>query len=114
VKGRKPSTLILLRSKQAGSKPESLSLLQAAKTVNFWMLFPMWFLYGYSFYTITTHLIPHAVDLDIATTTAASMLSLIGGASIIGSILIGRVSDSMGRKQSMIGCSLLVAVASSP
>ncbi len=97
--------------KQADGDPDGYSLLQAVKTRNFWMLFFTWSLAGFCYYTIITHLVPHAMDLGITPTTAASMLSIAGGASIIGSVLIGIISDSIGRKKAIISCSLLLAGA---
>ncbi len=43
--------------------------------------------------------------------TAASILSLLGGASIPGRIFMGRVSDTIGRKQAAIISALLMAGA---
>ena len=97
--------------KRAYNEPGGFSLSQAVKTRSFRILFFTWFLIGGLFYTVTTHIVPHAIDLGITPATAALILSLFGGASIAGSVVIGMVSDNMGRRKSIIGCSLLMTVA---
>jgi MFS family permease len=42
---------------------------------------------------------------------AATVLSLIGASFLVGRILVGRVSDSTGRKKTAIGCALIMALA---
>ena len=54
---------------------------------------------------------PHATDIGISAMEAAAVLSLIGGSSIAGRLLMGRVSDSIGRKATAITCALLVVGA---
>ena len=49
--------------------------------------------------------------MDIPAAEAASILSLIGGTSIAGWVVIGRVSDRLGRKVTAIICALFQAGA---
>jgi MFS family permease len=58
-----------------------------------------------------THIVPHAIDLGINQVQAASILSFTGGASILGTLLMGRASDSIGRKPAIMISVLLMAVA---
>jgi len=96
---------------QRYSEPGGLSLPQAVRTKNFWLLAFMLFLFGSSSYIIITHLVPHAIDLGINPIQAASLLSFVGGSGIAGRLLLGRASDSIGRKPAYLICSLLLAVA---
>jgi MFS family permease len=89
----------------------SSSLMQALKTRSFWALIFMSFSHGFSFMLIQTHIIPYATDRGFTTGEAAIVLSLIGGVSIIGGILMGRISDSVGRKTTIISSLLLQAGA---
>jgi MFS family permease len=89
----------------------SLSLIQALKTRSFWALILMTFSHGFSFMLIQTHIIPYTTDIGFTIGEAATVLSLLGGVSIIGGIIMGRVSDSFGRKTTIITSLLLQAGA---
>jgi len=90
---------------------EGLSLPEAIRTRNFWLLLGIMFLYSSCAYIVTAHLVPHAIDLDIPPLKAASLLSIIGGTGIAARLLMGRISDSIGRKRTYIICSLLMAIS---
>lgn len=93
------------------NEPEGFSLAQAAKTRNFWLFFFVWFLTSFCIWIVVAHIVRHAEDLGITSMRAASILSLIGGMSILGRLTMGRVSDSIGRKQASIICALLMVGA---
>ncbi len=96
---------------QAVSETRGFSFLQAARTKNFWLIFSIWFLGASCIRAMEIHIVPHAIDLDITPIRAATILSLLGGMNIPGRILVGRVSDSIGRKQAIMICTLLMAGA---
>jgi len=96
---------------QSYNAPGDFSLLQAVRARNFWLIFFMWFLCTFCVYTITAHIIPHAIDLGITPTRAATILSLVGGMGVVGRVVMGRVSDSIGRKQAILSCALPMAGA---
>ena len=81
---------------------EGASLSQALSTKQFWMLGAMYFCFGFSLLTIMAHIVPHTTDIGIPDITAASILSIIGGTSIVGRIGIGSASDKIGNKLSLI------------
>ncbi len=97
--------------KQSNTQPTDSSLLQAARTRNFWFLAIIWLLYSFCLFLVFTHIVPHATDIGISAMKAATILSLIGGGNIAGRLLIGKVSDNIGRKSTAITCALLVAGA---
>ncbi len=97
--------------KQSNTQPTDSSLLQAARTRNFWFLAIIWLLYSFCLFLVLTHIVPHATDIGISAMKAATVLSLIGGSNIAGRLLIGKVSDNIGRKATAITCALLVAGA---
>lgn len=105
--------------KRHQNQQDSFSLLQAAKTKNFWLLFFVWLLYSFCLHLVLTHLTPHAIDLGISSMKAAALLTLLGGTSIPGRLVMGRLSDTIGRKQAgiisalgMAGAMLLLALGS--
>lgn len=96
---------------KSSNQPEDFSLLQAAKTKNYWLVFFVWLLYSLCLHLVLTHLVPHATDLGISSMKAAAILTLLGGTSIPGRLLMGRVSDIIGRKQAGIISALFMAGA---
>jgi len=99
------------RNEEGSNQSASLPLPQVYRTSSFWFFWFIWLLYSFSLYLILTHIVPHATDIGISATEAAAVLSLIGGANIAGRVLMGRVSDRIGRKITAIICSLLQAGA---
>ncbi|MFC1995838.1 MFS transporter [Chloroflexota bacterium] len=87
------------------------SLLQAVKTRNFWLIGSVWFFFGVCVFVVIAHVVPYAIDLGITSLRAASILSLIGGLTIVGALIAGKVSDNIGRKQATMICVLLMAGA---
>lgn len=98
---------IKLQNNVNSTQLTGLSLLEASRTSNFWFLGLVWLLLSLSVHLILTHVIPHAIDLGISPIDAAVILSLIGGADILGRVVVGRVSDNIGRKAPAITCALL-------
>jgi MFS family permease len=87
------------------------SLREVIHTRQFWMLGATYFLIIYCANSIITHITPHALDLGLSTTTAASMISFIGGASIIGRLVMGSTGDRIGNRRALIICFLIYVTA---
>ncbi len=94
---------------EVGGYADGLSLRQAWRTRSYIIIGLVWFLYASSSSLISTHLIPHATDINISAMQAAFSLGLNGIAGIAGQILMGRVSDLFGRKVSSMVCVLIQA-----
>jgi len=88
-------------------QPIDSSLSQLFRTRNFWLFVFIWFLFAACLFLIFTHLVPHITDIGFSAGQAAVVLSLIGVASIPGRLLMGIVSDRLGRKLAPIICTLL-------
>ncbi len=58
---------------------------------------------------ILTHIVPHVTDMEIPAMKAATILSLIGVTNILGRLLVGRISDLIGRKVTVVMCALFLA-----
>ncbi len=95
------------RKEEGDIELTDLSLLQAIRTRNFWYVILVWTFFSSSSFLVFTHLVPHITDIGISTMEAASVLSVIGGTSIAGRVLMGAVSDRIGRKVTAIICALL-------
>lgn len=87
--------------------PASLSLTQALRTCNFWFLWVVWLSFSLCLHLVTTHIVPYVTDAGISVTEAAVVLGLINAISIPGRLLMGGVSDKIGRKFSAVICALL-------
>lgn len=97
-----------LQDDDNNSQPSGLSLPEAFKTSNFWFLGFMWLFVSVSIHLILTHIVPHAIDLGISPIDAAVLLSVMGGVTIAGRIVVGRISDIIGRKVLAIISALLL------
>ncbi|MBA7466996.1 L-lactate transporter [subsurface metagenome] len=109
--GALPDGVILQSQDIAGEKTSlwaaGLSLSQAFKTRTFWFFIFIFLLSAFCLLLVFTHLVPHVTDLGFSAGGAAAVLSLMSGVSIAGRVLVGTVSDRIGRKRSVIICSLL-------
>jgi len=83
---------------------------QAIKTKTFWLLFTMYVFLSFVAQMVMVHLKAYAIDFGIAEMTAATALGLVGGTSIAGRIVIGSLSDRIGRKACFFAAYLLMAV----
>ncbi len=84
-----------------------VSLQEAIRTRQFWMLSAMWLCFAFSLETIFVHLVPYATDLGISARSAANILAISGGVSILGGIIIGNIADRTGNRPALIITSIL-------
>lgn len=92
-------------------QPAGLSLLQATRTSNFWLLLSIWLLLGLCISLVITHVVPYATDTGVSIIEASTILSVVSGFMILSRLLVGRVSDTIGRKIPAIVCAVLGAGA---
>jgi OFA family oxalate/formate antiporter-like MFS transporter len=89
----------------------ALSLAEAMRTGSLWFLGTVYLLFSLTLYLVLTHIVPHATDLGITEGPAAVIISLIGGSSVPGRLVIGWASDKTNRKLLAIFCALFQGVA---
>jgi len=87
------------------------SFQEAIHTRQFWMLCVIFLLVGFCVEAIIVHIVPHATDLGISAVSAASILAVIGGVSIIGRFVMGSAGDRVGNKPAYLICFGLLSVA---
>jgi len=58
--------------------------------------------------TITVHIVPHAIDLGLSRPAAASLLSTIGGISLLGRLTVGATIDRIGGRRALLACYCLL------
>jgi MFS family permease len=88
-----------------------LTLLQAARTRQFWMLCGAYFVIFYNANTIVVHLTPFGADLKLSPSFAAAMVSIIGFVSIAGRLVMGQVSDKICCRRTLLICFAMVIAA---
>lgn len=101
------------RVKQASvvSETAGYSRREVFRSRQFWMLFAVYFCYGFLVQATLVHIVPHATDLGVSAITAAGILAVIGGVSAVGRIGIGSASDRVGNKQVLILVFVLALIA---
>lgn len=77
---------------------------QARKTRVFWTMCAIQLLFFPSVSTIPLHLAVHGMDLGMTPAKAATLLSVIGGSSIAGRLMVGTLVDRIGGKNCYIIC----------
>jgi len=99
--------------KKIEDKPsiEGLSLKEVIRCLKFWIFFPTGFCYGYCVFSIMVHIVPHAIELKIEPVQAANILASMGGLSIIGKILMGKIGDNIGSRYILIFGFILIFLA---
>jgi len=88
-----------------------LSFKQVIKTGHFWVLAAILFCFFFAIQVITVHIVPHAVDTGISAMVAATIISIIGAASIIGRLSAGFISDKVGARPVLAVCLVLLTLA---
>lgn len=81
-----------------------ISLGQAVRTLPFWTLCITEFAVFFCLLTTIVHIVPHARDLGLPPATAAAVLSIIGGISMLGRIVMGSANDRIGGRRSLLVC----------
>jgi len=90
---------------------EGLSLREAMHTRQSWTICVVYLTILFCANTIVMHIAPHAEDLGISAIGAASILSIIGGASIVGRFMMGSAGDRVGNKLAMTICFVILLVS---
>lgn len=99
------------KQKAVGDLPSGLSLGQAYRMHQFWFLGFSWLFVSFSMHLIFVHIVPYAIDSGASPMDASFVLSLLGFANILGRVVSGRLSDTLGRKPLAIACALIQIVA---
>jgi MFS family permease len=83
-------------------EPDKWTISKAARTVPFQMLMVTGFVTAAGFYFIAVHIVAYATDIGIDATPAALILTFMGGASILGKLLMPPIVTRIGGRYSLI------------
>ncbi|MFQ5826758.1 MAG: MFS transporter, partial [Dehalococcoidia bacterium] len=110
---RRPEEMGLLpygqrqEAREMDRAPESgFPFREAIRTRAFWSIFAAAFLSVFGQVMVLMHLVNYATDPEIGISRgmAATFLSVIGGANIAGKLVVGPISDHIGRKVALASC----------
>jgi len=80
-------------------KAERVSVVEAARFPQFWLLLGTFFVCGYtSSGIVLTHFMPHAIEHNFSEFQAATALGVVGAMNIVGTIGSGWLCDHFGRR----------------
>jgi len=100
-----------VKSESTAPGAQGFSLNEAIRTRQFWIFTVALFFALFCIQTMLLHIVPHATDIGISTVSAAGILSVIGGLSIVGRIGTGSMSDRIGNRLSLVIVLILISVA---
>lgn len=98
-------------SLRPGGHGHGLSLGEATRTWQFWILCAVFLCYGFSLSAVLLHLAPHAVGLGFTSRDAAWLVAVIGGASVFGKVLLGSAVDRIGTQRVYLLSFVLLAAS---
>ena len=88
----------------AGGGASAMELAEVRRSRTFWTLCATQFLFFPTLVTVPLHVAVHGTDLGMTRTTAATLLTVIGGASIAGRLTIGAFADRIGGRNAYVLC----------
>ncbi|HPK53370.1 MAG TPA: MFS transporter [Smithellaceae bacterium] len=76
----------------------SFNFREALRTRQFWLINGVYLMMAACMHSTLVHIVPHATDLGIAEVTAATVISVIGGISIVSKVIAGIALDRLGNR----------------
>ncbi len=86
------------------SRSSEFSLKEAISTEAFWLLGIVLLMIGMGLQMVLVHVVAYSESKGMSPMAAATVLSTVSGASIAGRIVMGTVSDRIGRKKALAIC----------
>ncbi len=74
------------------------SLKEAVWTRQFYLLFAIYFCFGFGMFVVMVHGVPHLSELGFSPITAANFLAVIGALTVAGRLLLGGAADRFGNR----------------
>ena len=90
------------RLTQPDAADGSVTTAQAMRTFYFWRLFTLRFFTSYGVYAVSVHLVAFLTDIGHSRFYGATVTGLIGVLGFGGAIILGYISDNVGRARTMI------------
>lgn len=78
---------------------------------SFWMIASGFMACGFTIYFLMVHMVALAIDRGISAGQAGTALGIVGGMGIISNLIVGSLSDKIGRKYLLVGLYFTRAIA---
>jgi len=103
---RVPLSLTVYKEGDVKEKPwatvDGLTLGEDVRIIQFWFLCLLFFFFLFSVDTILAHIVPHSTDLGIPATSAANILAITVGSTLVGRLTIATVLDKIGNRLAIL------------
>jgi MFS family permease len=93
------------------SDTEAIPFGQALSTKQFWLISALYFFFLFPLLTVMVHVVIHATGLGVSSKSAASIIAIVGGLSVVGMNCSGSAADRIGNKRTFIICFSLMALS---
>jgi len=97
--------------RDATARPEGWTAARAIRTRAFWLLFAVFSATWIPVFVPLVHLVPMARGLGVSPLLAATLVSALGAAALVGRLLMGGASDRIGRRAALAVALVLQAAA---
>ncbi len=93
------------------SDASGLTLRQAVRTRQLWLLWVTFLFAGFGIQMILVHIIPHVTGLGISAATAAIILATVGGFNTAGRVIMGGAADRIGSKPVLLISTIVISAS---
>ena len=93
------------------SGASGLTLRQAVRTRQLWLLWVTFLFAGFCIQTILVHIVPHVTGLGISAATAAIVLAAVGGFNTVGRVIMGGAADRIGSKPALFVSAIAISAS---
>jgi len=100
-----------VKSGSPGSDTRWPTYREALRTLQFWLVSGMYFIFLFCQIAITVHIVIHATGMGVPATSAANLLAIFGALLIVGLNVMGMSADKFGGKSALIVSFALMTVA---
>ena len=104
-------TTMLEDGQKISRPPDNFSIRQLISMRVYWFLWLTGLFQGFCLFLVFTHIVPYVIDMGMSAMSAAAVLSLMAGISILGRLIAGFISDRIGSGITSIFCASVMAVA---
>lgn len=84
---------------------------KACRTKQFWLLILALTGFGFTLQSVMVHVVIHAIGLGVASTTAATIMTAIGGMGVVGRVGVGALADRFGARRLLMLQFVLLALS---
>lgn len=105
------------KTKPVQNSPEKLpagpelTMRDAFRTRQFWLLCSLYFFFLYALISIMVHIVVHATGLGVSLSSAANSIAIIGGLCIVGMMIMGPTADRVGTRPALAISFAIMAVS---